>query len=109
MLQAQLQATKQQGRPLSSPRRAAHFGSQTHVGPDRLLVSTEEHLDGVPAPVFCTAAVCLICSCIRSCGKALHLLGMKCVLPRPTGESLSSATSSRVALSWDYVGVQSTS
>lgn len=37
--QAQHQATKQQGRPACSPRRTARFGSQTHIGTDRLLVS----------------------------------------------------------------------
>lgn len=40
LLQAQLRANQQQGTRFSSPKRTAHFGSQSHIGTDRLLVST---------------------------------------------------------------------
>lgn len=50
-----MQASKQQGRPASSPRRAAHFGSQIHIGTDRMLVSAplQQHAaSGVIRPHF---------------------------------------------------------
>lgn len=54
-VQAHMQASKQQGRPASSPRRAAHFGSQIHIGTDCMLVSAplQQHAaSGVIRPHF---------------------------------------------------------